>query len=40
MTLRLALRDTLGVARRNLLRILRTPRLLLIGLLQPLLLLL
>jgi ABC-2 type transport system permease protein/oleandomycin transport system permease protein len=37
---RLALRDTVGVAKRNLLRILRTPRLLLIGLLQPLLILL
>ena len=36
----MALRDTAGVAKRNLLRILRTPRLLLIGTLQPALLLL
>lgn len=35
----LALSDTLGVARRNLLRIFRTPRMLLIGTLQPALLL-
>src|SRR6516162_5744877 len=35
-----AVRDTAGVAKRNLLRILRTPRLLLIGTLQPALLLL
>lgn len=40
MTPARALRDTGGVAKRNLLRILRTPRLLIIGLLQPLLLLL
>jgi ABC transporter DrrB family efflux protein len=40
MTPRLALRDTAGVAKRNLLRILRTPRLLVIGTLQPVLLLL
>ena len=40
MTPMLALRDTAGVAKRNLLRILRTPRLLLIGTLQPALLLL
>jgi ABC transporter DrrB family efflux protein len=39
MSPRLALQDTLGVARRNLLRILRTPRMLLIGTLQPALLL-
>jgi ABC-2 type transport system permease protein len=36
----IALRDTAGVAKRDLLRILRTPRLLLIGTLQPALLLL
>jgi ABC-2 type transport system permease protein/oleandomycin transport system permease protein len=40
MTPLLALRDTAGVAKRNLLRIWRTPRLLLIGTLQPALLLL
>lgn len=40
MTPAVALRDTGGVAKRNLLRILRTPRLLVIGLLQPALLLL
>jgi ABC transporter DrrB family efflux protein len=39
-TLLFAIRDTAGVARRNLLRIWRTPRLLLIGTLQPALLLL
>ena len=39
-TVPLALRDTARVAKRNLLRILRTPRLLLIGTLQPALLLL
>ncbi len=40
MTPAKALRDTGGVAKRNLLRIVRTPRLLIIGLLQPALLLL
>ena len=40
MTATLALRDTAGVTKRNLLRILRTPRLLVIGTLQPALLLL
>jgi ABC-2 type transport system permease protein/oleandomycin transport system permease protein len=40
MTPLLAVRDTAGVAKRNLLRIWRTPRLLLIGTLQPALLLL
>jgi ABC transporter DrrB family efflux protein len=40
MTPSAAVRDTAGVAKRNLLRILRTPRLLLIGTLQPALLLL
>jgi ABC transporter DrrB family efflux protein len=40
MTPLVALRDTAGVAKRNLLRILRTPRLLLIGTLQPAMLLL
>jgi ABC-2 type transport system permease protein/oleandomycin transport system permease protein len=39
MTPMLALRDTAGVARRNLLRILRTPQLLVIGAIQPALLL-
>lgn len=39
VTPRLALRDTAGIAKRNLLRILRTPQLLLIGALQPALLL-
>lgn len=38
-SLRLGLRDTSGVARRNLLRILRNPRMLLIGTLQPAMLL-
>ncbi len=40
MTLPLALRDIVGVAKRNLLRIVRTPRLLVIGAVQPALLLL
>jgi ABC-2 type transport system permease protein/oleandomycin transport system permease protein len=40
MTPIIAVRDTAGVAKRNLLRIWRTPRLLLIGTLQPALLLL
>ena len=39
MTPRTAARDTAGVAKRNLLRIIRTPRLLVIGALQPALLL-
>jgi len=39
MTPRLAVSDTRGVAKRNLLRILRTPRLLVISLVQPTLLL-
>ena len=39
LTLRLAFRDTVGVAKRNLLRIWRTPQMLLIGSLQPALLL-
>lgn len=39
VTPRLALRDTAAIAKRNLLRILRTPQLLLIGALQPALLL-
>jgi ABC transporter DrrB family efflux protein len=39
MTPRLAARDTVGVAKRNLLRIVRTPQLLVIGALQPALLL-
>lgn len=39
-TLAMGLRDVRGVAKRNLLRILRTPRLLVIGLLQPAMLLL
>jgi ABC transporter DrrB family efflux protein len=39
MTLRLAARDTVGVAKRNLLRIARTPQLIVIGALQPALLL-
>ncbi len=39
LTPRLALRDTLGVTKRNLLRILRTPQMLLIGAIQPALLL-
>ena len=39
MTPTLALRDTVGVAKRNLLRIVRTPQLLLIGALQPAMLL-
>lgn len=39
LTVRLAARDTAGVAKRNLLRILRTPQLLLIGALQPAMLL-
>lgn len=38
-SLRLAWRDTLGVAKRNLLRIVRTPQMLVIGALQPALLL-
>jgi len=40
MTPRLALRDTAGIAKRNLLRIQRTPQLLLIGAIQPAMLLL
>jgi ABC transporter DrrB family efflux protein len=40
MTPRVAVRDIAGVVKRNLLRILRTPRLLVIGTLQPALLLL
>ena len=39
LTLRLALRDILGVTRRNLLRIVRTPQMLVIGAVQPALLL-
>jgi ABC-2 type transport system permease protein/oleandomycin transport system permease protein len=39
MTPRLALRDVLGVAKRNLLHVFRTPQLLLIGAVQPALLL-
>jgi len=39
MTWRLAARDTVGVAKRNLLRIVRTPQLIVIGALQPALLL-
>jgi ABC transporter DrrB family efflux protein len=39
MTPTLALRDTVGVAKRNLLRIVRTPQMLLIGALQPAMLL-
>lgn len=39
LTVRLALRDIVGSAKRNLLRILRTPRLLIIGTLQPMMLL-
>lgn len=39
MTAALALRDTAGIAKRNLLRIVRTPQMLLIGALQPALLL-
>jgi ABC transporter DrrB family efflux protein len=39
MTFALALRDTRGITKRNLLRLVRTPRLLVIGLLQPALLL-
>lgn len=38
-TLRMGLRDTAGVAQRNLLRIVRTPQMLLIGTVQPALLL-
>jgi ABC transporter DrrB family efflux protein len=40
LTPRLAVRDIVGVAKRNLLRIVRTPRLLVIGAVQPALLLL
>ena len=40
ITPRLALRDIIGVAKRNLLRIFRTPQLLLIGAIQPAMLLL
>jgi ABC-2 type transport system permease protein/oleandomycin transport system permease protein len=40
MTLRLAARDVLGVTRRNLLRILRTPQLMFISLVQPTIILL
>jgi ABC-2 type transport system permease protein/oleandomycin transport system permease protein len=39
MTPRVAFRDTAGVAKRNLLRIVRTPRLLVIGAIQPAMLL-
>ena len=39
LTVRLALRDTVGVAKRNLLRIARTPMLLLVSAIQPALLL-
>jgi ABC-2 type transport system permease protein/oleandomycin transport system permease protein len=39
LTLRLALRDTVGVAKRNLLRIARTPMMLLVSAVQPALLL-
>jgi ABC transporter DrrB family efflux protein len=39
LTLRLALRDTVGVAKRNLLRIVRTPMMLLVSAVQPALLL-
>jgi ABC transporter DrrB family efflux protein len=39
MTLRVAARDTAGVAKRNLLRIIRTPRLLVVGAIQPAMLL-
>jgi ABC-2 type transport system permease protein len=39
LTVRLAARDTVGVAKRNLLRVLRTPQLLIIGAVQPALLL-
>lgn len=39
LTPRLALRDTVGVTKRNLLRILRTPQMLVIGAIQPALLL-
>ncbi len=39
LTPRLALRDTLGVTKRNLLRIVRTPQMLVIGAIQPALLL-
>ena len=39
LSARLALRDTAGVAKRNLLRILRTPQMLLIGSIQPAMLL-
>jgi ABC transporter DrrB family efflux protein len=40
MTPRLALRDTVGIAKRNLLRIIRTPQMLVIGAIQPAMLLL
>ena len=40
MTPRVAARDTAGVAKRNLLRIIRTPRLLVVGAIQPAMLLL